>query len=338
MLKNSRSDSCYIIAEIGGNFITFEQARLLIDAAISCGVDAVKLQTYRADTIASRLAMFDMENTGTVSQFELFKKYEISEELHRSVFQYAESKGIDWFSTPSHESDVDLLEKLNVAVYKIGSDDAVNLPFLSYVARKGKPIILSTGMCTLGEVHKSVNTILQEGNDKISLLHAVTTYPTHPEDVNLRAIQTMMNAFPYFDVGYSDHTIGTTACICAAVMGAKIVEKHFTIDKTADGPDHRLSADQLEMGYIVKTIREYEIMRGNGTKRPADSERVTRVNNRKSIVLACDVNSDEILTFNHLAIKRPGDGIAPEYLDQITGRRAAHNMSADNVLHWSDLL
>ena len=163
MFRNFRSDHCYIIAEIGGNFTTYEQAVRLVDAAADCGVDAIKLQTYRAETVASKKALFDMENTGKVSQFELFQKYAIDKELHRQVFAYAEEKGLDWFSSPSHESDVDMLETLGVGVHKIGSDDAVNLPFLRYVARMGKPIILSTGMCTLEEVRESVSAILGEG-------------------------------------------------------------------------------------------------------------------------------------------------------------------------------
>src|SRR5882672_2932527 len=173
MFRRFKTDKCYIIAEIGGNFTTLEGAKRLIDGAAGCGVDAVKLQTYRADTVASRKAIFDMENTGVVSQHELFKKYEIDEKLHSDTFAYAESKGLDWFSTPSHETDVDLLERLNAGAYKIGSDDAVNLPFLRYIARIGKPMILSTGMCTLQEVRESVSAILGEGNEKLILLHAI---------------------------------------------------------------------------------------------------------------------------------------------------------------------
>ncbi len=180
MFRNYSTDRCYIIAEIGGNFTTFEQAKKLIDQAALCNVDAVKIQTYCADKIASKKAIFDMENTGVVSQHALFQKYEVGEGLHREVFAYASEKDLDWFSTPSHENDVDILERLGVEVHKIGSDDAVNLPFLRYVARTGKPIILSTGMCTLEEVLVSVDAILSEGNDKLILLHAITSYPTHP--------------------------------------------------------------------------------------------------------------------------------------------------------------
>jgi N,N'-diacetyllegionaminate synthase len=337
MFQNYKANRCYIIAEIGGNFTTLEQAKRLVDAAAACGVDAVKLQTYRADTVASKKAVFDMENTGITSQHTLFKKYEVDEALHREVFSYAGEKGLDWFSSPSHESDVDMLERLNVGAHKIGSDDAVNLPFLRYVARLGKPIILSTGMCTLEEVSESVGVILGEGNDRLILLHAITSYPTHPENVNLGAMQAMMEAFPRIDIGYSDHTLSPVACLAAAAMGAKVLERHFTYDKNADGPDHMLSADPEEMKWLVDAVREFEVMRGSGIKFPANSEKITRINNRKSIVLTRPVIEGDTLTREHLAIKRPGYGIPPKYLDQVIGRSVACTMEADDVLLWEAL-
>ncbi len=326
----------YIVAEIGGNFITFEEAKILIDSAKDCGVDAVKLQTYRAETVASKKAVFDMENTGRSSQFDLFKKYEIDEKLHRQVFGYIQAEGLDWFSTPSHETDVDLLERLGVGAFKIGSDDAVNIPFLKYVARKGKPIILATGMCTLEEVKESVSVILGEGNPRLALLHAVTSYPTHPDHVNLRAMKKMMEEFD-LPVGYSDHTIGTVACVAAAAMGARILEKHFTIDKNAPGPDHRLSADPAEMKFIVEQVRTLEKMLGHGIKMPATSETTTRINNRKSIVAARSLPAGHLLTAQDIAVKRPGLGIAPKYYEQVVGCVLNKRMEEDEVIHWSDV-
>lgn len=337
MFKNYRMDRCYIIAEIGGNFTTFEQAARLIDAAAQCGVDAVKLQTYRADTLSSRQAIFDMENTGVVSQYEMFRKYEINEKLHKEIFQYAESKGLDWFSSPSHPDDVELLEKCGVGAHKIGSDDAVNLPYLRHVARTGKPVLLSTGMCTLEEVRESVDAILTEGNEQLILLHAITSYPTHAENVNLAAMQTLMHAFPQLDIGYSDHTLSPIACLCAVAMGARVIEKHFTCDKKADGPDHMLSADPAEMKWLVEAVRNFEIMRGSGIKRPADSEKTTRRNNRKSVVLNRSVKAGERLTEQDIAVKRPGYGIAPKYFEQIVGRKVAADMEKDAVLAWNNL-
>lgn len=337
MFKNYRNDHCYIIAEIGGNFTTFEQAKRLIDEALACGVDAVKLQTYRAETVASKQAMFDMENTGVASQFDLFKKYEVDEELHRAVFRYAESKQLDWFSSPSHETDVDMLEACGVGAHKIGSDDAVNLPFLRYVAKTGKPLILSTGMCTLDEVKESVAAVREAGCKQLMLLHAITSYPTHPENVNLAAMQAMMEAFPGVDVGYSDHTLTPVASLCAAAMGARIIERHFTWDKKADGPDHMLSADPAEMKWLVDAIRTFEVMRGSGIKEPAASEATTRRNNRKSVVLQRAMQAGDTIRLADIAVKRPGYGIAPKYLEQLIGRCLSRSLPKDSVLNWEDL-
>ncbi len=338
MFRNYRSDRCYIIAEIGGNFTTFEQAKRLIDEALACKVDAVKLQTYRAETISSKLAMFDMENTGVASQFDLFKKYEVDADLHHAVFRYAESLGLDWFSTPSHETDVDLLEACGVGAHKVGSDDAVNIPFLQYLARTGKPIILSTGMCTLDEVRASVEALRAAGNTKLILLHAITSYPTHAENVNLGAMQAMMQAFPDIDVGYSDHTLSPVASLCAAAMGARVIERHFTYDKKADGPDHMLSADPAEMKWLVEAIRAFEVMRGSGVKEPAASEATTRINNRKSAVMARAMKAGEAIAVGDVAIKRPGYGIAPKDVPALVGRVLARDMDADAVLTPDDLV
>lgn len=334
---NIQKDRVYVIAEIGGNFTNYKQAIKLVDCAAECGVNAVKIQTYKAETLTSSKAIFDMENTGVISQFGYFEKFKVTEELHHQVFNYAKSKGLDVFSTPSHITDIDMLERVGCDIYKIGSDDAVNIPYLKSVANIGKPIILATGMCTMEEVKESVSTILGEGNENLMLLHAITQYPTHPIDVNLKAMQSMMNEFPNLIIGYSDHTLGTTAAICAAAMGAGIIEKHFTYDKGADGPDHMHSANIEEMKYIVDTIREFEIMRGSGIKMPAKEEKITRYNNRKSIVMIKNVLKNEMINRSMIDIKRPGHGIAPKYFNQILGRRAVRDMEVDEVLTWDDL-
>lgn len=337
MFRNYRTDRTYIIAEIGGNFTTVEQAVRLIDEAKATGVDAVKLQTYRARTLSTRGAMFDMENTGVTSQFELFQRYEVDESLHEEVFRYAEAQGLDWFSSPSHQSDVDLLERCGVGAHKVGSDDAVNLPLLRYLANTGKPIILSTGMCNLDEVRESVAAIKAQSDSRIILLHAITSYPTHPENVNLGAMQSLMREFPGLDVGYSDHTLTPVACLCAVAMGARAIERHFTYDKNADGPDHMLSADPEEMKWLVDAIRAFEVMRGSGVKEPAASERVTRINNRKSIVLERDLKAGDVISEADIAVKRPGTGIYPKHFEEVIGRRAAVDLKADTVLQWSNL-
>lgn len=334
MLKNFKKDRCYIIAEIGGNFMTFDEAKKLVDLAYESGVDAVKLQTYKADTIVTKTAKFDLDNVGEMVQHELFEKYQIDFELHKKVFDYIESKGLDWFSTPSHKTDVDMLDELGVIAHKLGADDATNLPFIKYVASTNKPILLSSGMCTIEEVREMINTCLEVGNDKIILFHTVSNYPTYPEQVNLLAMQTLKREFPFLIVGFSDHTIGSTACFAAACMGAEVVEKHFTYDKNADGPDHQLSANPQEMKEIVDRIREFEIMKGSGAKRPVGKEITNRAKNRKSIVSIKPIKKGELLTLENIDIKRPGYGIEPKYFDTVVGKIALRDISDDEVLEW----
>ncbi|MDD2806229.1 MAG: N-acetylneuraminate synthase family protein [Elusimicrobiales bacterium] len=335
--KFMRNDRVFIIAEIGGNFTTFKEATRLIDSAVECCVDAVKIQTYSAETLSSRKAMFDMENTGVTSQFELFKKYEISADIHARIAKYARSKKMEWFSTPSHQKDVQMLNRLGVKAYKIGSDDAVNIPFLKYLAQQGKPIYMATGMCTMKEVCESVAAIQETGNTPLVLMHAVTSYPTHPEDVNLLAMKAMMKVFPEIPVGYSDHTTGITACVAAAALGARVIEKHFTYDKKADGPDHMLSANPSEMSQLVRQVREVELMLGSGVKCPAKGEKNTRLNNRKSLVVEADINKGERLASHNISVKRPGRGIAPKYYEEVMGKTATRQLKKDSLLRWADL-
>ena len=334
----NKYDKCYIVAEIGGNFTDYDTAVMLINQAEESGVDAVKLQTYRAETIASRQAVFDMENTGIASQSEYFKKYEIDEELHHKVYCYAKEKGLDIFSTPSHITDVEMLERLGTDVYKVGADDATNLPFLKELARLNKPIILSTGMCTMDEVREAVNTVVSEGNSKLVIMHVVSLYPTASRYVNLNAIRTLQEEFPQFIIGYSDHTLGVDSCIFAAVMGAKIIEKHFTYDKTADGPDHMLSATKEEMKMLVDKIRLFEIMQGDGIKMPMGDEIKNRRNNRKSIVCVHSMKKGDIITENDIDIKRPGVGILPRYRDSIIGKTLTKDVKEDTLLQWGDFM
>ena len=326
----------YIVAEIGGNFTDYDTATLLIDQAKESGADAVKLQTYKANAVASKQAMFDMENTGIIRQTEYFKKFELDMEMHEKVYAYARKMGLDIFSTPSHMSDVDMLEKLGTNVYKIGADDVTNIPFLKGVARLGKTIMLSTGMSTLEEVREAVNAILEEGNEDIVIMHVVSLYPTAPQYVNLEAIRTLQREFPQFTVGYSDHTLGIDSCIFAAVMGARVIEKHFTYDKQAEGPDHMLSATMDEMKTLVEKIRLYEEMRGHGVKMPMGDELKNRKNNRKSIVCVHGIKRGEVLTEDNVDIKRPGFGIPPKYKAVLIGKRAVRDIEDDTVIRWAD--
>jgi N,N'-diacetyllegionaminate synthase len=337
MLKNFTNDRCYIIAEIGGNFTTFDEAKKLVDLAYETGVDAIKLQTYRSDTIVTKTARFDLDNVGDMLQCELFEKYQIDFALHKEVFDYIDSKGLDWFSTPSHQTDVDMLEELGVAAHKLGADDATNLPLIRYVAQTNKPILLSSGYCTLDEVREMINVCLEVGNDNIILFHTVSNYPTYPDQVNLLAMQTLKKEFPFLAVGFSDHTIGSTACLAAACMGAEVVEKHFTYDKNAEGPDHQLSANPEEMKEIVDKIREFELMKGSGAKRPVGKEIINRAKNRKSIVTIKSIKKGERLTLENIDIKRPGHGVEPKYFDTTIGKTASRDIAEDEVLEWSDI-
>ena len=337
MLKNFSKDRCYIIAEIGGNFQTFEEAKKLVDLACNTGVDAIKLQTYRSDTMVTKTARFDLDNVGDMLQCELFEKYQIDFELHKKVFDYIDLKGLDWFSTPSHKTDVDMLEELNVVAHKLGADDATNLPLIKYVAEIGKPILLSSGYCTIEEVRDMINVCLEVGNDNIILFHTVSNYPTYPNQVNLLAMQTLKREFPFLVVGFSDHTIGSTACLAAACMGAEVVEKHFTYDKNAEGPDHQLSANPIKMKEIVNNIREFEVMKGTGAKRPVGKEITNRAKNRKSIVTINPIKKGEVFTLENIDIKRPGHGIEPKYFDEVLGKCANEDLFEDIVLEWSNI-
>lgn len=326
----------YVIAEIGGNFLDFDTAKRLIDLAVETKCDAVKFQNYTADTLSSKKAMFDMENTGKVSQYELFKKYEVGAKLTHQVMDYSRACGITAFSTPAHISDVELLEACGASIYKIGSDDATNVPLIRQVARLNKPILMSTGMCTLTEVQASVDAILEEGNDQIILFHCTSNYPTHPDAVNLNAIKTMQRHFE-FPVGYSDHTLGIDTCYAAAVLGAPILEFHFTYDKEADGPDHMLSKNPTETRDLIQKLRLLKLMMGDGIKRPARTEMKSRVNNRKSVVLTRNVLKGEKFTEGNVALKRPGYGIPCSEFHNILGKTASKDLESENPLLWTDL-
>lgn len=358
----------YVIAEIGGNFETIEQAKMFIDAAMTTGADAVKMQTYKADTLASKKAMFDMPNTGKVSQYELFKKYELGEEIHKQIFDYAKKQGMTTFSTPSHPTDADLLDKLGVPAFKIGSDDGYNIPFIIDIAKRGKPVIISTGMCMMDEVKESVEAFLATGNKQLIVLHCVTQYPHEAKDANLRAMVTMQRELSKLGVpvGWSDHTADIAVCATAVALGAYVIEKHFTLDKNLPGPDHQLSASPSELKMLIDCIQEINSQvkegmneeerveiainvlgsnhegavrssLGSPEKKPSEAEKITRMNNRKSIVAERDIPEGTIITDGMIAIKRPGTGIMPKHFGEIVGMKAKRNIEKEDVLQWEDL-
>jgi sialic acid synthase SpsE len=326
----------FIIAEIGYNFTTPNEAKASIDAAIECGVDAVKFQTFRAETVTSRNTEFPAE-AGATNQFEEFKRYEISEALHRELFDYARSKKTVVFSTPSYFDDVDLLERLRVEVHKIGSDDLTNLPFIKYVAEKGKPIIFSTGMGTLAEVDEAVQTIRATGNEQIVILHCVSNYPIRDlSALNLNVIRTFRHAFNV-PIGFSDHTTTMAASLGAVALGASVIERHFTLDKRMDVPDAFFSADPAEMKALVTGIRELEQALGSGVKRPTPPEEAMRRETRKSVIARADIEKGEAITREKIIVKRPGTGIPPKLAHLVFGRRAARTIKADEAITWDKL-
>lgn len=339
-ILNLIQNRCFIIAEAGVNHNgDINIAKKLVDKAKEAGVDAIKFQTFRAENLVTKeapKAEYQKETTGDGSQFEMLKKLALSLEDHIILKKYCEEKGIMFISTPFDFESVDLLEKTDVSLYKVSSGDLTNLPLLSYIANKNKPIILSTGMANLGEVEEAVETISKAGNDRTILLHCTSNYPTAYEEVNLRAMLTMKEAFK-LPVGYSDHTIGIEVPIAAVALGAKVIEKHFTLDKNMEGPDHKASLEPYELKMMVNSIRNIELAMGDGIKRCNKSEENTKSVARKSIVANRNINKDEIITINDVSFKRPEQGLKPKYIDLIIGKKARRNIYRDEFITFEDI-
>lgn len=331
-------DGCpvYVIAEIGYNFNTIAEAKESVDAAAECGADAVKFQTFRAETITSRLTDFPAE-AGGVNQFDEFRRYELSEEAHAEIFAHARKRGIPAFSTPSFYDDVDLLERVGVPAHKVGSDDLTNLPFHRYVASRGKPVVFSTGMSSLAEVAETFEEYWAAGHRQVAMLHCLSNYPVKDLSfVNLRAISTLRAAFPV-PVGFSDHTSSIPAALGAIALGASILEKHFTLDKKLPAPDCFFSADPAEMRTLVRAVRELEQALGDGLKRPAPSEEKMRQETRKSTVARRRLRAGESIAKDDLIVKRPGTGVAPKLAHRLIGLRVRRDIAADQAITWEDV-
>lgn len=322
---------CFIVSEIGAMYESMDGMKQLIKESKESGVDAVKLQTYRAETIALPGAEFEFEDGSRMSQFEFFKKYEISREDHKILFDYAKELGIIIFSTPSYYDDVDFLDELGVPAFKTGADDLTNYPFLEYIAKRGKPMIVSTGMATLAEVEAAVQTVLTAGNDQLILLHSTTSYPPDPEYANLNIIHTLQHAFD-LPVGYSDHVFGTFSSVLAAAMGACLVEKHFTLDRAKKKGDYYVSLEPHELEKMVAEIRMIPVLKGSGVKKVYQPEIKWRQNARKSLVAARDLKAGEILKTEDIKIIRPGTGIHPRYRDFLIGRRLKKDIKANELI------
>ena len=327
----------FIIAEIGGNFSTFEQGRKLVDSAISCGANAVKIQTFKAENYVSKFATFTMPNVGgKKKQLEIIKKLELDYKIQKKMFDYCKKNKIIFFSTPSHKTDVDFLEGIGNKIYKIGSDDLTNIPLMKYVAKLQKPTIISTGMSNFEEVYDVVKIFRREKNRQLAILHCVSMYPHEPKFANLNVIQMMKKKFD-LPIGWSDHTLGIETSVTAATMGANIVEKHFTLNKKAKGPDHAISADPIDLEKMVQNIRLMEKMRGNGLKSPAYCELGNRKNVRKSVVALKNIKKGTKITRNLLEIKRPGFGIPPNRIEEIIGKKTRKMIKMDMPIKYTDL-
>jgi N,N'-diacetyllegionaminate synthase len=339
--KIGTGQPCFVIAEAGVNHNgDLALAKRLVDAASAAKADAVKFQTFRSEKLASALAVkasYQVETTGAdESQLQMLKRLELSPDSHCELIAHCRRQGILFLSSPFDEDSTDFLETLEVPAFKIPSGEIVNVPFLRHVARKGKPIILSTGMSTLGEVETAVKTIRGAGNQELVLLQCVSNYPAAVADVNLRAMETMAKAFQV-PVGYSDHVLGNEVAFAAVALGACVVEKHFTLDRTLPGPDHRASLEPNELAALVQGIRTVEAALGDGCKRPAASEANTAAVARKSLVAARDIAANTVLSMDMIAVKRPGTGMPPSMLDFVLSRRLRRDVAKDSLLTLEDL-
>ena len=281
-------------------------------------------------------AFFTFEDGSRVSQYEFWKAHEASEETHRILKTETEKLGMIFFSTPSHPQDVELLERIGVPLYKTGSDDLTNYPFLEYIAKKGKPMIVSTGMCTMAEIEEAVKTIQATGNDQLILLHCLVGYPAPRRDANINVIRTLQQAFD-IPIGFSDHTRGNLASILAVSLGAVAIEKHFTLDKSPGGPDNDTSVEPDEMKSLLEDLRDVHAVLGHGTKRIQPGEMKWREAGRKSLVAARPIQRGETITRDMIEIKRPSSGLHPRYFDVVVGRKAADAIPEGDLITWDRL-
>ena len=328
----------FVIAEAGVNHNGDpELARQLVRAVKATGADCVKFQTFKAERVVTAAAPKANYQLGTTdpaeSQLAMLQKLELPESAYRELIALAATEGLAFFSTPYNEEDVDFLTGLGIGAFKLASLSVVEPAFLRYVAQQGKPIILSTGMATLEEVAAAVETMRTAGNEQIVLLQCTTNYPSRLADVNLRAMLTMRDACSV-PVGYSDHTPGHTACIAAVALGACVIEKHFTLDRTLPGPDHTTSCDPEEFTALMREIRATELLLGSAGKAPCEVERRNAIGMRRSIVARRPIAAGEVLRPEMLAFKRPSTGIPPSQLEALVGRKAQCDIPADALVTW----
>lgn len=327
----------YIIAEAGVNHNgDVEKAVQLCRAAKEAGCDAVKFQTFKADAVVTASASkadYQQSTTGTGSQLDMIRALELPWPAFVELNRECKRLGITFLSTAFDHASLASLDALEVPAHKIPSGEITNLPYLRHVGRYGKPVILSTGMATLGEIEAALEVLEQAGTprDRVTVLHCNTEYPTPMADVNLRAMLTIRDAFGVA-VGYSDHTVGIEVAIAAVALGATVIEKHFTLDRNLPGPDHKASLEPDELKAMVAAIRNIEQVLGDGIKRPSASEAKNKPIARRSLVAACAILRGEVFSETNLAVKRPGTGLSPMRWDEVLGRRAPRDFSPDELI------
>lgn len=327
----------FFIAEAGVNHNgSLELACKLIDAAIDAGADAIKFQTFKADKLNTKNApksSYHVETTGSDDQqswYELLKTQELSKEYHLYLKNYCNSKGIIFLSTPYDEESADLLDEIGLPLFKLASTDTNNIPFVRYIAKKGKPIIISTALCEMDEVQATVKAVRSEGLESFVVLQCTGNYPASLDDSHLRVILTYRKELRCL-VGYSDHVLGPINAIASTALGSCVYEKHFTIDKLLPGPDHRMSLEPAELKETVQAIRLTERALGRPEKRALPSERENRIKLRKSLVAACNITKGALLTREMIEFKRPGTGISPAKLDDFLGKIIKVDIKADSI-------
>jgi len=327
-----------IIAEAGVNHNgSMVSAKKLVDVAADAGADYVKFQTFKADTLVTQSAekaeYQKIITDKSESQFEMIKKLELDKSAHDELIKHCEEKGIRFLSAAFDHDSIELLADLNIPLYKIPSGEITNLPYLRHIGRMGKPIILSTGMSTLEEVQKALNVLLESGveKEKITILHCNTEYPTPMEDVNLKAMLTIREELGV-NIGYSDHTLGIEVPIAAVAMGATVIEKHFTLDRTLTGPDHAASLEPHELKSMVTAIRNIKKAMGDGIKKPSPSETRNIPIARKSIVAKKPIKKGERYSEENITVKRPGTGISPIEWDNIINQKSIKDFIIDDLI------
>lgn len=338
----------YIIAEMGVNFYDtarvmnislIDAAKLYIDKAAEAGIDCAKFQSYKAGTIVSKNspAYWDTTKEPTKTQYELFKKFDIfGEAEYRELCEYTHSKGMDFTSTPFDYESADYLYDM-VDFYKISSSDLSNLPFIRHIGSKGKPVYMSVGAAYLSEVDEAVRALKESGCRDIVLFHCVLSYPTDPKNANLRIIQTLKRDFPDVRVGFSDHVApdeNMMTLATAYMLGAQVIEKHFTLDKSLEGNDHYHAGDPEDFKKAIANFKWIDTVLGSGEKTVLDCEIIPRREARRSLVLTRDMKAGEVIAAKDIMAKRPGTGISPEYADIVTGREVKMDLKEDTILTW----